>query len=393
MNKKIKKGLMYGITANVILLSLTSLLTDISSEIITPLIPLFITSLGASALIVGILGGLSDSVAGLFYLFSGYWSDLKGKRKSFIIGGYSISALTKLFMSLATSWIHIFILRPIERIGKGMRDPPRDTLLAETTPKEVHGKVFGINRAFDRTGAILGSILAIIFLALGFSYNKIFFIAALIAFLSVIPLFFVKEKKTKPKKVSLKIGLKSLPKNLKLFIIVSTIFSLASFSYMFFILKTIQLFPAAMVVALYLLSNVIFELFATPAGILADKIGKKKVIVYGYILFVLACLIFILSQSLAWLMAGFALYGLSQALSVSNERAFVADLSPKKELGTSIGTFYTFNSLAALPAGIIAGLLWQYVNPSATFIYGAALSLVAALVLAFLNINEKMEMK
>jgi len=382
---------MYGITANVILLSLTSLLTDISSEIITPLIPLFIASLGASGLIIGILGGLSDSVASIFHLFSGYWSDKTGKRKQFIIMGYSASAVAKLFMSLATSWIHIFIFRPIERIGKGIRDAPRDAVLAETTPKSVHGKIFGINRAFDRTGAIIGSLLAIAFLIVGFSYNKIFFIASLIAFISIIPLLFVKEKKIRPKKVSLKVSLKKLPTNLRLFILVSTIFALASFSYMFFILKAAQHFSAVIAIALYLLSNLLFEIFATPAGILADKIGKKKVILYGYILFVITCIIFISADSSVWMIVGFAIYGLSQALAVSNERAFVADLSSKKELATSIGTFYTLISIAALPAGIIAGALWQYVSPSTTFVYGAVLALFAAIVLASLNIDEKAE--
>jgi len=387
MKNKIKKGFMYGITANVILLSLTSLLTDVSSEIITPLIPLYITALGAGGLVVGILGGLSDSVAAIFHMFSVYLSDRLGKRKKIIIAGYSISAFAKLFMSFATSWAHILILRPIERIGKGVREPPRDAVLAETTPKEVHGKVFGINRTFDRTGAIIGSLLAILFLTLGIAYNRIFFIAALIAFVSIIPLFFIKEKRTRPKK-SLKIGWDHMPRNLKMFLIISIVFALANFSYMFFILKTQSFFAAVTIVALYLVSNFLFDIFATPAGIAADSMGKRRIILYGYILFFLTCLIFLFFSSLPMLIFGFITYGVSQAAVMGNEKALTADLSPKKHLGMSIGTFYMFTSIAALPASIIAGALWQYVSPEATFVYGAVISLIAALMLASINLDE-----
>lgn len=389
MNKK--KKFMYGITANVILLSLTSLLTDISSEIITPLIPLYITALGAGGLIVGVVGGLSDSIAAIFHMFSGYLSDRMGKRKKIIITGYSISSFAKLFMAFATSWIHILILRPIERIGKGVRESPRDAVLAETTPKEVHGKVFGINRTFDRTGAIIGSLLAILFITLGFAYNKIFFIAALISFISIIPLLFIKEKKIKPKKESLKVGLKNMPNNLRIFLIISTIFALANFSYMFFILKTQSFFPVVTVIALYLVSNLLFDIFATPAGIAADNSSKIRIILYGYILFFLTCMIFIFFNTLPMLIFGFVIYGVSQAAVMGNSKALTADLSHPKNLGTSIGTFYMFTSIAALPASIIAGALWQYASPNAAFIYGAALSLIAAISLASIKIKEKYE--
>jgi len=388
MKKSIKRGLMYGITANVILLSLTSLLADISSEMIQPILPLFITALGAGGLIVGILGGLSDSFASIFHMISGHLSDKTGKRKSFIIGGYSISAVAKLFMAAAKSWIAILILRPIERIGKGIREPPRDAILAETTPKSVHGKVFGFNKAFDRTGAIFGSILAIIFMTLGFVYNKIFLIAAIISFASVIPLIFVKEKKLKPKKIKLQLGMKNFPRDLKIFIWITTLFSLANFSYMFFILRANAASSAIAAVALYLISNIIFELLATPSGIIADRIGKKKVIIAGYLLLLLTNILFIFYNSFTALIIGFIIYGLSQALTSGNERALTADLAKRKNLGTAIGTSYMYVSIAALPASIIAGTLWQYVSPQSAFIYGAAVSFLALLAMLLIRIKE-----
>jgi len=388
MKKIIKRGLMYGITANVILLGLTSLLTDVSSELIVPLIPLFMASLGAGGLVIGILGGLSDSVVSIMQLFSGYWSDLKGKRKPFIFFGYSASAITKLFMSLSTAWLHIFILRPVERIGKGMRDPPRDALLAETTPKEVHGKVFGLHKALDTTGGIIGTLLAFVFLTLGLSYNKIFLIASLIAFTSVFPLFFVKEKIKKPKKISLKVGLKGLPRNLKLFIFIATLFALANFNAILFILRAKQFFPATTTVLLFALFYISYQLFAVPSGMLADRITKKRVILYGYILFSLVCLIFAVGDSLNLIIMGFILYGISYALIIANQRAFAADLA-SKELGTSIGTFHMFVSLASLPAGIIAGMLWQFISPAAAFYFAASLAVITAVIFSLIKFEEK----
>jgi len=384
--KKRRLGFWAGIPFSVVLLGLASLLTDLSSELVVPLIPLFMTSLGAGGLIIGILGGLSDSVVSILQAFSGYWSDKVGKRKPFIIFGYSLSAVTKLFMSLSTSWIHLFILRPIERIGKGMRDPPRDALLAETTKKRIHGKVFGIHRALDATGGIFGSILAFIFLTLGFVYSKIFFIASLIAFTSLIPLFFIKERRNHPHKISFKISLKKLPRNLKLFIFVASLFALANFNSILFILKASQFLPATTVVLLFAVFYLFFELFSIPAGILADKITEKRVILYGYILFSFVCLIFAFANSLPAVIAGFVLYGISYACIIGNQRAFAADLA-SKELGTSIGTFHTFISIASLPAGIIAGALWQYVSPSAPFLCSALIAVITAVIFSYIKFD------
>ncbi|MEM2956369.1 MAG: MFS transporter [Candidatus Pacearchaeota archaeon] len=383
-----KKSIFYGITLNVILLGMASLFTDLSSEILIPLIPLFMSNLGAPVFFIGILGGISDLIVSMVHFFSGYWSDLTGKRKRFVFIGYSISASMKLAMSLATSWIHIFILRPIERIGKGLREPPRDAILAETTPKKVHGKIFGIHRAFDTAGAIMGSILAAFFLALGLTYNKIFLIAAIISFISLIPLFFVKEKKIVLKKGSLNIRLKNIPKNLKKFIFVSTIFALANFSYMFFILRAQQFFSSFFTVLLYIIFNISYWIFAIPAGMWADKIGKKRILILGYILFTLVCLNFVFANSFLSFYLGFIFYGISHAFIVGNQRALAADLA-KKRIGTGIGAFHMFISLAALPAGVIAGLLWNFISPEATFIFGALVALISAIVFILIRLNEK----
>lgn len=392
MKQETKKGFFYGITANVILFGIVSFFVDMSSEIIVPIIPLFMKSLGASALMIGLLGGLSESVISMMQFLSGYWADITGKRKIFVISGYSICAFIKLLMSFATSWVAILILRPIERIGKGMREPPRDAILAETTPKEVHGKVFGIHRAFDTAGAIIGSTLAFILMSAGIAYSNIFLIAAGIAFISIIPLFLTKEKAAKPKKIPLKIGLKNLPPKLKAFIIVSAIFALANFSYMFLILKAQTILPITSAIMLYILFNLSYEFFAIPSGIIADKLGENLVILSGYFVFAAVCMVFALTNEPYVYALGFILYGLSNALVVGNERAFAADLSGK-EIGTCLGTFHAVISFVSLPAGLIAGALWQFICPEATFYFGAALAVVAAITFIVLNIEHPEEPK
>jgi len=375
---------------NIILLGLVSALADLSSEIMMPLLPLFIKSLGGAGIAIGLVGGLGDSIASILKVFAGYWSDRLGKRKVFVYWGYGISAFAKLFFPLATAWQHILVLRPAERIGKGLRTAPRDAIIAGYTQQATRGKWFGLHRAMDTGGAVLGSAAAfVLFWYLGLGFREIFAIAAGIAFLALIPLRLVEEPKEEKKEFELKIGLKMLPDKLKYFIGAATVFYLGNFSYMFFVLKSQDIFTGRTAIAapilLYVLYNMVYAICSTPAGMLSDRIGRKRTIVLGYSAFALTAAGFALFDSLYGFVVLFALYGLTSALIEGTQAAYVSDLSPKEYRGTALGTYHTMTGLAMLPAGLIAGALWQYIGAWATFYYGAGMALIAG----FLIIGRK----
>ena len=399
---------------NIVLLGLTSLLADFSSEMIQPLLPFFIAALGGAGIAVGLVGGVGDALAALFKVFSGYWADRSKKYKKFVYLGYGFSAIAKFFFPLAKIWTHIFILRPVERIGKGLRDAPRDAIVSESIRESQRGGGFGIQRAMDSLGAILGSIFVfILFLDFGFSFQKIFFIAAIIALTAIIPLFFVREPRAlKISEGNHNLSFKNLPSRLKKFILIATLFHLANFNYMFFILKAGDVFknfgelpypqflkffinsfePEKLVIALPILLYIFFNIFdaslSVPAGWLSDKIGRKPVLTMGYSLFALTSFGFVFADGLAPLLGLFALYGAFKAFIDANQKAFVSDLSGVEMRATSLGAFETSIGLALIPAGLIAGYLWN-INPAYPFWYGFAVSLVAITLFSGLIKEEK----
>jgi len=380
----------FGIDINVVLLSIVSFLNDMSSEMVLPILPLFIKSLGGTGLIIGIVGGLRESLAGFLKIISGYWSDRIGRRKIFVVHGYLVSVIFKVFLGLARTWRHVLVFSSLGRAGKGLRDAPRDAIIADFA-KRRRGRVFGFHRTFDTAGAILGSVIVLVlFSKFGFDFRTIIFIAAVIGFFALFPLNLVTEKKHEKKRISFKLSFFNLPRKLKLFMLVSGAFALANFSYMFFILKAQEIIGGETsiekAILLYIVFNIFYALFAIPLGMLSDKIGRKKVILSGYFLFALTCVGFLFFQSLFALVFLFISYGITYALIEGNQRAYVVDLAADYIRATALGAFHTITAVLTFVSSVLAGVLWQ-ISSDYTFMFGAVMSLFS-LVLFFVFKNR-----
>ncbi len=365
---------------NILLLGFVSLLNDISSEIIQPILPLFIASLGGSSLAVGLIGGISDGLPSLLKILAGYGSDRLGKRKPLVVAGYALSAVGKLFLPAAATWQQVFLLKTLERSGKGVRSAPRDAMISESAQEGRRGRGFGLHRSMDSTGAVIGSILAYLLWQEGMSYSSIFMVAGVLSVVALLPFYRVKESFRAPN-CEIRLKLSGISPELRRFLVIASLFALGNFSYMFFILRAQGLFSGAMAVAapllLYALFNLVYAIMAMPAGIWSDRVGRRKVLALGYGLFALTALGFAFVNSLAGLIALFALYGLVYALVDGSERAYVSDLSLASMRGSSLGLYYGAIGVAAILSSLAAGALWAWWGAEATFIFGAGAAALA----------------
>jgi len=360
-----------------------------------PLVPLYLTGvLGASAYVVGIVEGAAETTASLLKVVSGYWSDKIKRRKPFVLAGYGLSSLAKPLFAIANLWPFVLGVRVLDRVGKGLRDAPRDALVAENTDKDVLGKSYGYQRSMDGLGSVLGALLAFILLPI-LGYKNIFSLAAFPGILAVLTILFVKEKiahKDEVKKEPLKINFKALSPNLKLFIIVTAVFSLGHFGYAFLLLKAKAIgFSDHTTIFLYAFFYLIYTLITIPAGVISDKIGRRPILLLGYTLFAVTCVGMIFANSIYSLIFCFALYGIFYALIDGTQRAFVVDLAPKNLKATALGTLQTAVGIVALPGGFLAGLLWDKFGYTATFIYGTGLSLIALALFLFIKTPKQVE--
>lgn len=369
---------------NVFLLGLVSLLNDISSEIIQPILPIFIESLGGGSLAVGLIGGFSDGLPSIIQVFSGYWSDHFGKRKPLVVAGYGLSAFTKLLLPFSGTWQQVFVLRTVERCGKGIRSAPRDAMISESAPEVTRGRGFGLHRSMDSFGAVVGSLAAYALWKEGLQFKSIFLVAGLMAVLALIPFIKVLETRSSSER-KLRLSLSDLSPHLRKFIAIASLFALGNFSYMFMILRAQQFFSGSQAIGgpllLYVLFNVVYAALALPVGIWSDRIGRKNVLTLGYALFSITALGFAAVSSLAGLILLFALYGLVYAMVDASERAFVSDLSPPLSRSTSLGFYYGAVGISAIISGLIAGGLWDIFGAWAAFVFAAGAALLASLAL------------
>jgi len=390
MNKNRQSSLLEGITRNVFILGLVSLFTDLSSQMIFPLVPLYLTTvLGVGACAVGLVEGAAETTASLLKVVSGYWSDKIRRRKPFVILGYSLSSLTKPLFAFANAWSFVLFIRVIERIGKGLRTAPRDAIIAESCEEHLRGKAFGFQRSLDGLGSVLGAVLAFVLLPI-LGYKNTFLFAFVPGITTIFVLFFIQEKRasarTEDKKVSIKLSFRDLPGNLRLFIIVSSVFALGHFGYAFLLLKAKNIgLSDEKAILLYVLFYTVYTIGSTPLGILSDRIGRKPVLILAYLLFALISTGLMFASNLYGVLVFFAVYGMFYAMIDGVQRAFVADLAPAHLKGTALGVFHTAIGLVALPGGYIAGTLWDRIRPEATFAYGLTLAVLALLLFMFVK--------
>lgn len=390
---------------NIIILGITSLLTDISSEMVYPILPLYLTTvLGVGPQVIGLIEGIAESIASLLKVFSGGLSDKLKKRKGLTLFGYASSGVGKLFLALSSMWSHVLIGRIIDRFGKGIRVAPRDALIADSIDEKRRGMAFGFHRMLDTLGAALGVLFAYFFLlnltkgaaptggagAGQSAFRSIFLLSLIPAFLGVVVLAFVKEKKDPfggppAAKFSFVSGWKSLDKRLRAFLIVSFIFTLGNSSNQFLLLRSNNLGQtAATVVLMYFIYNVSYALLSYPAGFVSDKIGRKKVLVCGYILYGAVYLGFALTKSPNYIWLLFVVYGFYAALTEGVEKAFLVDVAPNGLRSTTIGLHATLVGIGLFPASFLAGFMWHFLGASAPFYFGGAMGLIAATALYFL---------
>jgi len=387
-----RKTLAYGLTANVVVLGFVSLFTDVSSEMILPILPFFLTQvLFANAFIVGFVEGLAESVGTFMKIFSGRFSDAAGKRKRFVAAGYGLSTAMKVLFPFARSWPEFLGMRLLERTGKGVRDAPRDALLTESTPPETRGKAFGFHRSMDTAGAIAGPIITLILLTTLMAawsredaYRRILLFAAIPALVSVFVILFVREPpRTPTRSQPLRVAFRGIPKPLLVFLAIASLFSFADFSYVFLLLRAGILYGTTQAILLYVLYNVVYAAHAFPAGILSDRVGRKPVVLTGYVAFIVMSTLLVASGDLLVLVASFILYGLSYGMAEGTQRALVADFAPAEIKATVLGAYHTSIGIVRLASGLVAGFLWVTFMPQATFAFGAIAATGATIGLFF----------
>jgi len=378
---------------NVWAVGVTSFLMDVSSEMVLYVLPLFMANvLGVQTGIIGLIEGVAEATASILKLFSGWISDRVGGRKWLAVTGYGLSAVTKPFFLVANSWEVVAAVRWVDRVGKGIRTAPRDALVADSVSVKNRGLAFGFHRAMDTAGAMLGLLIALGVVwysqqnSLTLSqatFHTIVLFSIIPAFLAVITLAVgAKEVKTGEITKLPRFSLRGLGRPFLIFLIIVSIFYLGNSSDAFLVLRAQNLGVSVTGILLMLVMfNLVYSLVSTPAGSLSDRIGRRTLIVGGWLVYALIYLGFGIANTTWQVWILFVLYGLYYGMAYGTANAMVADLVPEKLRGTAYGTYHATIGLLAFPASLIAGLLWEYVSPAAPFYWGGVLALSAAIIL------------
>lgn len=392
---------------NVLALSLVSLLTDASSEIIAPLLPLFLTGvLGASVRTVGVIEGGAEAIASMLKLASGWWSDISKRRKPLIVFGYGLASLVRPLVAFAQTAPQVMAIRFTDRVGKGVRGAPRDALLAASTPIEYRGRAFGFHRAADHAGAVIGPLIALACLNwLGMSLRHVFLVAAVPGALAVlVAIFWVREEEKDSRTTQPPVTIahadapavsvvapttNRLPSQFVRVMIPIALFTLGNSTDAFLILRANQLgVPVLLIPLLWVALHLVKSAASTPGGALSDRLGRKPLIISGWMVYALVYIGFALASTQWHIWVLFALYGVMFGLSEGSEKALVADLVPAAIRGRAFGWYHATIGLTALPASVIFGAVWDRFGASVAFTMGAALALLASMTLMLVGVRR-----
>jgi MFS family permease len=385
-----------GLGRNVFAAGLVSFFMDVSSEMVYPLVPLFLANvLGVNKSVIGLIEGIAESTASLLKVFSGWYSDRIGRRKGLMGVGYAVSVLSRPLIALAVTWQHILASRFIDRLGKGIRTAPRDAIIAESSHPQVMGRAFGFHRAMDTLGAVIGPALAFFLLSVfAGDFRKVFWVSMIPGIIAVLLIvFLIKEKKKAllERHERPKLTLAHFDWRFKFFLVITTLFAVGNSSDVFLILRSQQLgIATAMIPVVYLTFNLVYALSAIPAGMAADKFGKKKVVLVGFILFALIYYGFAVADSPSAVWALFCMYGVFMGLTEGVQKAFLTTIIPPDFKATAFGVYNTAIGLALFPASLIGGWLWDRISPAATFYYGSAMAAVSTLLfIVFIAVMDR----
>jgi len=376
---------------NIFSLGLVSLFTDISSEMVYPLLPDLVKKAGGGSALLGLIEGVAEATANLLRAFSGYLSDRLGKRKQIVFLGYLLGALAKPLLGLSTIWQMILGFRFLDRLGKGIRSSPRDAILADSSAEAERGKWFGFHRSMDTLGAVLGPILAFVLLGLGFKLNHLFFWAFVPA---IIALFILQllVKEIAPKKKSqqkFELNFRGLSRFYHYYLIISGIFALGNFPNVFLILRAKDFeFDTSALPLLYLVYNLVYSLIAIPAGMLSDRWGRKNLLVFALVLFAISYFGFGFAQNPFQIWLLFGLFGIVDGIKEGVQRALIADLVPSEKRASAYGIYYGVIGFLILPASSLAGIFWKKWGAIMVFSYGGGLALLGAFLLLIFLPNQ-----
>jgi len=386
------------ITQNILFLSLISFFTDIASELLYPVIPLYLSSIGISVSGIGIIEGISETIAAISKTYFGIWSDRVQKRKIFIIIGYGLSALSKPLMVLVPNYFWILLMRVSDRLGKGIRTAPRDALLSDESSSKDKGKVFGFHRSMDTLGAAVGPLIALMALMVyHWSYQSLFLLAFIPGVFAMIFSFLIKDKRSfkniqEKRRIQFKELFSYWYRSSRAFRVVSVliiVFYLFNSSDMLLLLKarTNQI-SDSQVIILYIIYNISYAICAFPFGMIGDRLGLKNTIAFGLMFFGIVYLGISLFDSWYEMIVLFILYGVYSAAIEGNIKALLSNLVDRKETATAIGLFTTFQSGTFLVSNLLAGGLWDLFNSSVPFILSGAVAMIVSVLLLIYKIPQ-----